>query len=207
MNIPNSKMWDDRYSSPEFAYGTNPNVFLKEQLQKIKPCAILFPAEGEGRNAVYAATQGFTVSASDISNEGKNKAIKLAQTNNVTIDYQVGELQNLNFMPNQFDALALIYAHFPAHIKSNYHKTLVQFLKPGGTLIFEAFSKSHLSYNTANNKVGGPKDLDMLFSVEELKADFTNFEFIELEETIIELNEGLYHVGTGSVIRCVAKKK
>jgi hypothetical protein len=55
--------------------------------------------------------------------------------------------------------------------------------------------------------VGGPKDLDMLFSIDEIKADFSNYEFLELEEKEIELNEGIYHNGTGSVIRFVARKK
>jgi hypothetical protein len=71
----------------------------------------------------------------------------------------------------------------------------------GGFIIFEAFSKKHIEYNSKNEKVGGPKDLATLFSIEELKADFPNYEIIELEEKEIELNEGLFHNGTGSVIR------
>src|SRR5688572_28635163 len=84
--------WNDRYSKDEYAYGERPNNFLKEQLEKIKVGSILFPAEGEGRNAVFAATLGWNVSAFDISAEGKNKALRLAETHKVTIDYQVGEL-------------------------------------------------------------------------------------------------------------------
>src|SRR4051812_12435595 len=110
--------WNDRYSKEEFAYGEQPNNYLKEQLEKLDAGSILFPAEGEGRNAVFAAQLGWRVSAFDISIEGKNKALGLAEANNVTIDYQVGELQELNYKPEQFDAIALIYAHFPADIKS-----------------------------------------------------------------------------------------
>jgi hypothetical protein len=125
----------------------------------------------------------------------------------VTINYQVGELQTLNYRVNQFDALALIYAHFPASIKSSYHKTLSNYLKKGGLVIFEAFSKKHLAYISKNEKVGGPKDIDMLFSIDELESDFENFEVIELVKREIELNEGRYHNGTGSVIRFVGRKK
>ncbi len=201
------EFWDDRYSKDEFAYGKHPNNYLKEQLEKLEVGSILFPAEGEGRNAVFAATLGWSVSAFDISTEGKNKALLLTESQNVSIDYQVGELNTLNYNNNQFDAIALIYAHFPADIKSQYHKTFDKYLKKGGTIIFEAFSKKHLYYNSVNEKIGGPKDINMLFSIEELKSDFVNYEIVELEEKEIELNEGQFHNGKGSVIRFVGRKK
>lgn len=199
--------WNDRYSTDEFAYGEQPNNYLKEQLVQLETGTILFPAEGEGRNAVFAAKLGWEVSAFDISIEGKNKALQLAENNNVSIDYQVGELQELDYKAEQFDAIALIYAHFPSAIKSTYHKTLSNYLRKGGLLIFEAFSKQHLDYLAKNEKVGGPKEIDMLFSIEEIRADFENYEIIVLEEKEIELNEGLFHNGLGSVIRFVGRKK
>ncbi|QIL40329.1 class I SAM-dependent methyltransferase [Pedobacter sp. HDW13] len=199
--------WDDRYRTEEFAYGEQPNNYLKEQLEKLNSGTILFPAEGEGRNAVFAAKLGWKVSSFDISAEGKNKAIQLAESNHVSIDYQVGELQHLDYKAEQFDAIALIYAHFPAEIKSAYHKTLDRYLRKGGLIIFEAFSKNHLDYLARNEKVGGPKELDMLFSIEEIKSDFTNYEIVALEEKEIELNEGVFHNGLGSVIRFVGRKK
>lgn len=202
-----TKRWDDRYSSEEFAYGEDPNNYLKEQIEKLPPGSILFPAEGEGRNAIFAAKLGWNVSAFDISEEGKNKALRLAENNNVSIDYQVGELESLDFQEEQFDAIALIYAHFPAEIKSAIHKQLDKLLSKNGVIIFEAFSKKHLEYLAVNEKVGGPKDIESLFSIEEIKADFPNYEIIELEEKEIELNEGLFHNGKGSVIRFIGRKK
>ncbi|WP_347049618.1 class I SAM-dependent methyltransferase [Flavobacterium olei] len=202
-----TKRWDDRYKSEEFAYGEDPNHYLKEQLEKLETGTILFPAEGEGRNAVFAAKSGWNVSAFDISEEGKNKALRLAENNNVSINYEVGELETLDFKEEQFDAIALIYAHFPAEIKSVIHKQLDKLLRKDGIIIFEAFSKKHLEYVTKNEKVGGPKDIESLFSIEEIKADFPDYEIIELEEKEIELSEGLFHNGTGSVIRFVGRKK
>lgn len=199
--------WDDRYSSDEFAYGEQPNNYLKEQLEQLTPAKILFPAEGEGRNAVFAATLGWEVSAFDISSEGQKKALRLAESNNVAIDYKVGELQTLGYKEEQFDAIALIYAHFPAGIKSELHKMLDGYLRKGGIVIFEAFSKNHLDYLAKNPNVGGPKDIESLFSVEEIKADFSNYEIIILEEKVIELNEGLYHNGEGAVVRFVGRKR
>jgi len=207
MNNTWTQRWDDRYKSEEFAYGEEPNNYLKEQIKKLEIGTILFPAEGEGRNAIFAAKLGWKVSAFDISEEGRNKALLLAEKNNVSIDYQIGELETLDFHTAQFNAIALIYAHFPAAIKSEIHTQLDKLLKKDGIIIFEAFSKKHLEYVAKNEKVGGPKDIESLFSIEEIKADFPNYEIIELEEKEIELSEGLFHNGTGSVIRFIGRKK
>jgi 2-polyprenyl-3-methyl-5-hydroxy-6-metoxy-1,4-benzoquinol methylase len=207
MNDLWKERWNERYRQEAFAYGELPNLFLKEQLNQLSVGKILFPAEGEGRNAVYAAKMGWDVYAFDISNEGKKKAQKLAHLNNVSINYQVGELPKLNFSQNQFDTVALIYAHFPPDIKSMYHKLLDKYIRKNGIIIFEAFSKKHFDYVMKNEKVGGPKDIHQLFSIEEIQADFSNYEIIELKEMEVELQEGLYHNGVGSVIRFVGRKK
>jgi len=167
----------------------------------------LMPAEGEGRNAVYAATLGWDVSAFDMSSEGKIKAEALADDLGVHIDYKVGELSQINYLESEFDAIGLVYVHFPSNLRTKYHQQLTQFLKPGGILILEGFNKKHLQFNSVNPKAGGPKNIDMLFSSEELKSDFSNFDIIELEEKEVELKEGLYHVGQSAVIRFVGRKK
>lgn len=202
-----SDFWNERYRQKEFAYGEGPNLFFKQEIEKLQPGKILFPAEGEGRNAVYAAKKGWTVSAFDISIEGKNKALELAKKNNVSIEYEVGQLPDLNYRVEQFDVIALVYAHFSADTKSKYHKLLDKYLKPGGLIIFEAFGKKQIEYQAKNKKAGGPKNLDVLFSIDELKSDFANYRFIELTEKEVELSEGLYHNGKSSVIRFVAQKK
>jgi len=207
MNNPWTDRWNDRYSREGFAYGDQPNNYLKEQLTPLTAGSILFAAEGEGRNAVYAAKLGWNVSAFDISIAGKNKALQFAVTNKVNINYQLGELPALNYQPGQFNVIALIYAHFPADIKSAYHKKLGTYLRKGGLAIFEAFSKKHIDYIAAGENAGGPRDSAMLFSLEEIGSDFEDYEIIELAEKEIELNEGLFHRGKGSVIRFTGRKK
>ncbi|MBK7055296.1 MAG: class I SAM-dependent methyltransferase [Leptospiraceae bacterium] len=202
-----TQRWNERFSAEEFAYGEEPNLYLKEQLEKLPTGKILFGGEGEGRNAVFAARLGWDVSAFDISVEGKKKAQKLAEKNKVTLDYRVGELETLQFQSEEFDAVALIYAHFQAENKSFYHKALNVYLRKGGIVIFEAFSKKHLEYISKNEKVGGPRDIQSLFSIDEIKSDFANYEVIELIEKEIELSEGSFHNGVGSVIRFVGRKK
>jgi 2-polyprenyl-3-methyl-5-hydroxy-6-metoxy-1,4-benzoquinol methylase len=199
------QFWEDRYGRDEFAYGVEPNQFLKEQLTDMEPGTILFPAEGEGRNAVFAAELGWTVSAFDLSNEGQRKANLLAQKKGVEIDYILDPISDLPYTEHQFDAIALIYAHFPAEVKSTFHILLSNYVKPSGIVIFEAFSKKHLALN--NEKAGGPKDIHMLFSVEEVQNDFSDFEVLYLKEEEVELSEGLYHNGISSVVRFIGKKK
>ncbi len=201
------EFWDKRYSNKEFAYGQAPNIFFKEQIDNLKPGKLLLPAEGEGRNAIYAAKQGWQVDASDISSEGKINADRYASKEQVSINYAVGDFGKTPYAQGSFDAIGLIYAHFSATIKNAYHQMINSYLKPGGTLIFEAFSKNQLELNTINPKAGGPKNLQMLFSIDELKEDFKNYDIQVLEEKKIDLAEGDFHVGKSAVIRFVGKKK
>ncbi len=198
--------WNERYRQKEYSYGVAPNEYLKKSLENLKPGRILFGAEGEGRNAVFAARQGWEVSAFDISDEGRKKAKQLADENNVSLDYRVGELPDLNFPENQFDAAALIYAHLPPEVRSKYHQLINSYLKKGGILIIEGFSKNHLEYRAKNEKAGGPKEEKYLFSIEEIKSNFPDYEITELTETEVVLSEGSYHNGKGSVIRFTGRK-
>lgn len=199
--------WDERYRDQEFAYGKEPNVFFKEWLPKFDSGNILMPADGEGRNGVYAARLGWDVTSFDFSSEGKSKALLLAQEYGVAINYIVGDLEHINFEQETFDAIGLIYAHFSAEMKPIFHKKLDACLKPGGIIILEAFSKKQIGFKKQNPKVGGPDDIDMLYSKDEIMADFNNYEIIVLEEIELVLEEGKYHNGLGSVIRFVGRKK
>ena len=200
-------MWNERYSSEEYAYGKEPNAFFKTSLDKYCPKgSILLPAEGEGRNAVYAAKKGLEVIAFDISEEGRSKALQLAQAENVSIRYEVGNFIKMDMAENSIDVAALIYAHFPPNILSDYHKKIASLIKPNGLIILEGFSKNNLPLREKDPRVGGPNNIDMLFSVESINNDFPNFEIIELEENEIDLQEGLHHNGIAKVIRFVGKK-
>ncbi len=200
-------MWDDRYASEDYAYGTTPNIFFKTIIdQERLTGSLLLPAEGEGRNAVYAAKNGLQVSAFDISNEGKNKALKLAEREKVGIHYEVGDFFDLSLVNGNFDAAALIFAHFPPNIASKYHRKIAELIKPGGLLIIEGFSVGHLALRKANPKVGGPGNVDMLYSEDSIRRDFPGFEVMQLEEVNVDLKEGNFHNGASKVIRFIGKK-
>lgn len=194
--------WNDRYASDEYIYGKEPNAFLAQQLSKLDPGNLLLPAEGEGRNAVFAARQGWQVHAIDQSEEGKKKCLKLANQFGVTIDYSVEDIQKADFQQEKYDVIALIYAHFPAKWRKAVHQNLVKALKPGGVLMLEAFNPQQMG-----NSSGGPKDKSMLYDVKMLEADFSELDVKLLEELTTDLEEGEYHYGKANVVRLVAIKK
>lgn len=198
--------WNNRYSQEEFVYGELPNEYFRKVISGIKPGSILLPAEGEGRNAVYAATSGWSVIAFDQSPEGRRKATWLAQKNKVIIDYTVSNVEDFAIPKASVDAIALIYAHFPGERRREYHQKLASFLKQNGVLILEGFSKQHAEMQEKNPAAGGPKDLAMLYDLEDLKGDFPDFDFTEAYEAEIELKEGTFHDGRSGVIRITGVK-
>lgn len=193
--------WNERYGTEEYAYGEEPNSFIRQQLPKLKPGRILFPAEGEGRNAVYAASVGWEVTAFDLSTIGRKKAFQLAVKHNVDIYYLIESFESVSFEKDSFDCIALVFAHIHSGKRKEYHQKLASFLKPGGKLIMESFSKEQIVRES-----GGPKNPEMLYSIEDMQGDFADFSELQIEKAETNLNEGLFHRGSASVIRVVATK-
>ena len=201
-----AEVWNERYSGSDYVYGKLPNVYLKEQLGKLPVGNILFVGEGEGRNAVFAAQVGWNVTAFDISSKAKKKAQQLALEHNVDIKYDVGELHHLNYENEQFDVISLIFTHFPLATRSSIHQILITHLRPGGVIIMESFSKDHITYQAKNSNAGGPKNINVLYNIEDIKSDFDRLKIIELNKTEVYLSEGAHHDGLSSVIRFMGKK-
>ncbi len=199
--------WNERFSQKEYIYGELPNEYLKDKIHMLKPGKALFPAEGEGRNAVYTATLGWEVTAFDSSDAGKTKALQLAQKNHVTIRYELTDFEQADFQAESFDLLVLIYTHQPENKRKEYHRKLAQYIRPGGHLILEGFSKAHIKNQQENPQAGGPGDISMLYDLSELKEDFKGFEWIETLQTETILSEGNYHKGKADVVRIFATKK
>jgi 2-polyprenyl-3-methyl-5-hydroxy-6-metoxy-1,4-benzoquinol methylase len=196
-----SVFWNEKYSDSDYIYGENPNDFLKEQLDKLSPGKLLLPADGEGRNAVYAARQEWNVEAFDLSERGREKAFKLARKYGVSIDYKISSFEEFKIKPEQYDAIGLVYAHQHRSHRRQIHRKLITGLKVSGTLILEAFSKDQLKYDS-----GGPKDEAMLYSLEELKEDFDSLKLKFQKKQEIFISEGSHHRGKADVLRIVAKK-
>ena len=194
------KFWNERYAEEGYAYGIHPNEFFSTRIGGLPPGSLLLPAEGEGRNAVYAAKLGWEVHAFDYSEAARKKAMKLARQSGVELDYRLAAYEEVEWPLHSFDCLALIFAHVPKEKRQEYHRKLVRYLKPGGTLILEGFSKAQIGRDS-----GGPKDPDMLFSKAELASDFRELAALLIEEAEVELDEGPFHRGKAMVIRLEGK--
>ena len=186
--------WDERFESETYVYGKDANVFLKKSLEGLNTGKMLFPGEGEGRNAVYAAKCGWEVIAFDSSVEGQKKALNLATSNSVSIDYQLSNYLDFD-TEERFDAIGLFFTHMPEEMRPIVHDKYVNLLKPGGRIILQGFSKEQLGLTS-----GGPKDLTMLFSREELEHDFKRLNSMEINEVDEILSEGPFHQGLAHLI-------
>ena len=193
--------WDERFSDEEFFYGEKPNAFFAEYLTSVKAKGrLLLPAEGEGRNAVFAATQGWEVHAFDSSKVAQQKALDFALSEKVVINYDLLDLANFVPMPGYYDMIALIFVHTPEGMRRVLHQKMINSLKAGGIVLIESFAKEQI-----NNKSGGPPDVNMLFSTEILKNDFADLSILKLCQEKETLNEG-HHKGEADLVRLVARK-
>lgn len=196
----NKTFWDKRYAENETVYGKQPNRFFKNFIDTHKPGTILLPAEGEGRNAVYAAGKGWKVDAFDFSEEARKKAIILSKESNLAINYWRDEIENFR-ASKKYDAAGLIYVHLPKNIRETFHREIHNSLKSGGYLIFEAFAKEQIHLNS-----GGPKDVSLLYDAPAICSDFPFLHIISCGQKEIELNEGIFHKGKAAVLQLTGQK-
>lgn len=193
--------WNKRYANSEYLYGTEPNSFLAEQYGLLNG-PVLSLSEGEGRNAVFLASRGLEVLAVDISSVALEKARKLANSRGVEIKTMVADLATYEPEENQYGSVVSISAHLPSVVRKKLYPLVERSVKPNGIIILEAYSENQLSRDT-----GGPKDVDMLMTVDKLQREFPNFEPILLREVEREVSEGEGHSGMASVIQFIARKK
>lgn len=194
-------MWEERYSAKEYAYGKQANDFLVQQLSQLPKGRVLCLAEGEGRNAVFLAQQGFDVTAVDSSVAGMKKAKSLAAENNVSIETVVADLAEFTFTPNSYDAVVSIFCHLPLQLRQKVHKQVVRALRHGGVFLLEAYTPEQLKF-----KSGGPPVAELTMQLEDLLEETQGLEVVYSAEIERDVNEGLYHTGLGSAVQLIARK-
>lgn len=195
------EFWDERFDTKEYVYGKHPNSFFQWFIDHTpKKGTILLPADGEGRNSIYAALKGWDVTAFDFSSEARRKAMDLAAEYNTELHYIISSIEDFH-TDKKFDAIALVYLHLPSKNRRKMHHKLLNYLKPGGYFVIEAFSKKQIDYNT-----GGPRNMDMLYDGQEIAEDLNVLELIHYKEKLKDVSEGYFHSGKAEVIQLVGRK-
>lgn len=197
-----ARFWDERYGDYITVYGDEPNAFFKENLTKLPAGSVLLPGEGEGRNAVFAARQGWKVDAFDFSPAARAKAIARASDSKVAVHYTTADIGDIILPVNTYDAVALVYVHLDPGMRRAFHRQVAGSLKTGGHIILEAFARDQI-----NNISGGPRNEKLLYSLSDIEGDLTGMHFITSRQERIKLNEGPFHQGTADVVRILAVKR
>lgn len=195
-------MWDERYSAEEYAYGTTPNKFLVEKVSCIPKGKVLCLAEGEGRNAVFLAKQGYAVTAVDASLVGLNKARKLAEENDVVVEFIHADLADYDLGENKWDGIVSIFCPLPSSLRKELYKRVIAGLKQNGVFLLEAYTPDQLKYGT-----GGGNSVDVMQSEKSLRFELAGLKFTHLTELERNVIEGVYHTGIGSVVQAIATKE
>ena len=199
-------MWNKRYNEAEYIFGTKPNDFLRDEFSKIPiGGSVLCLAEGEGRNAVFLAQQGYQVTATDMSEVGLNKALKLARDRGVDIITQVADLADYEFGEAKWEGIVAIWAHLPTAVRQYVHAQIAPALKPNGVFILEAYTEQQLTMDA----VGGPPatQRERFGSLAVLRAELAELEEITGIEKQRMISEGKRHQGLSAVVQFIAKKK
>jgi hypothetical protein len=195
------EFWDQRYSEPGFAYGMEPNAFFVEVLDSLTPGRLLLPGEGEGRNAIYAAGNGWEVSAFDQSIVAREKGLEWADTLDLKFEYRLDNMEEFRCSKPVYDLIAIIYIHLLPGTRQQVHRQLSACLKPGGKIILECFHKHQLRHES-----GGPPIEELLYHEDDIRSDFNDLDIDLCEEKVLDIYEGKYHTGQSSVVRLMANK-
>jgi SAM-dependent methyltransferase len=194
--------WDSRYAENGFAYGIEPNEFLKSEVHRLKRHSkILCLSEGEGRNALYLARNGHFVTAVDISSVGMNKAKDWASLEKLKLETVVADLNDYDMGEIKWDAIISIFGHLPHEIRRKVHQKILNSLKPGGLFILEAYTEEQLMLKT-----GGPKDKELMMSLAIIESELKELKTVIKRTCIREIHEGKYHNGISAVVQYIGQK-
>jgi SAM-dependent methyltransferase len=198
-----AKFWDAAYAGPSYRYGKEPNAFLAAQVRAgaIRAGgAVLAIGDGEGRNGVWLASQGFRVTSLDQSAQATQKIRALAAERGVEIDVVQATVPEWPIPERAFDAVVLVYVHLAPKVRPVVHAAAARGLRPGGVVILEAFTPAQLG-----NPSGGPPTVEVLQTAAMLRSDFAGLDLAILEETETVLDEGVGHAGKANVVRMLAR--
>lgn len=194
--------WEERYGATDaYVYGTEPNTFLRDQVDGLAPGDVLCLADGEGRNGVYLAGLGHRVTSVDLTEAGMAKAARLAGERGVDLEAVVADLGEYDLGVDRWDLVVSIFAHCPPPVRARVHGALARALRPGGRLILEAYTPDQIGRGT-----GGPPVPELTMDLERLRRELTGLDIGHAVETVRPVVEGIGHTGDGAVVQVVATR-
>jgi len=195
-------IWDDRYkSTTNYVFGTEPNDFLREQAKNFPAGKVLCLGDGEGRNGVWLAQQGFDVLSVDASWVGLEKARKLAEEKQVDIATRVVDLKDMKFQLSKYSAVVSVFCHMPADLRAAVHRRSCQSLLPGGYFLLEAYAPGQEEFQT-----GGPSDPSLYMSLDQILQELEGVELVVGQEITRDVIEGSAHTGKARVLQLLVRK-
>jgi SAM-dependent methyltransferase len=192
-------IWDERYGQEGWAFGTEPNDFLRASLDRLPSGRFLLLGEGEGRNAIFLAEKGRDVTAVDRSSVGLSKARALAVERGVELLTVHSDLADFEIVPGEWDGIVSIFCHLPPDLRGAVHRAAVRGLRPGGVLLMELYTPRQLLFAT-----GGPSRPEVLVEPGDLRKELEGLRFEVFREIEREIHEGRYHGGTSAVLQVLA---
>jgi SAM-dependent methyltransferase len=170
-----SALWDERYAAKEYVWTVTVNQFVEANLAALPPGTAVDLAAGEGRNAVWLATKGWTVTAVDFSQVGLDKAQRLAADNDVTIETICADATTWQ-PPEPVDLVVLSYLQLPTDERLAVLDRARTWLRPGGTLFLIAHDKSNV-----DGGHGGPSSTEVCYDPDETVAALEGLEITTAE--------------------------
>ena len=166
------------------------------------PCGEpLLIADGEGRNSVYLAKNGFKVTSSDSSIVAQQKAKVLADSQNVKVNFRLENFFDIDWSKKQYDNIVGICFQFiPPELIEEAFMGLRSATKKGGTILIHGYTPEQIHYGT-----GGPKAVSLMYTEATFTHSFTNSEIHLLEKYEATISEGPGHNGKSAMIDFVAK--
>lgn len=199
---PDLDRWKQRFAKEGYLFGETPNHFLATHAAVLPPGRALCVADGEGRNGVWLAEQGWQVVSLDFSDVAQRKAADLAARRGVTLDLVQADVHAWEYPSSAFDLVVDIFSQFstpPDRVRK--WAGMAAALRPGGHLILQGYTPDQLRHGT-----GGPKDPAHLYTEDLLRSAFSGWEILLLEEVETFLDEGTGHSGPSAVIGMVARR-
>jgi len=194
------EFWNSKFSRDGFLYGIKPNTFIASKIKMFpRGGKVLCLGEGEGRNAIFLAKRGLTVTAIDASDIGLSKLHFRSIEEDVKIETICADLNEWE-VKETYDVIVASYLHMYKNEREDLFEKIEESLNPNGYFIGEFFSTKQLNYTS-----GGPKDEDLLYTVDDFKKHFALCEK-EIKEQVTILDEGKGHQGEACVIRVIVQK-